>query len=207
MLACIAFPVLAEATGIQTVRVAQAARKQYGTAGECDVVSALAHQSKSGKHGIQAAHSVFRKTGLALKVKVTELPGACNNMHVVFLTDFVDYMVKTCQLHRLLGGLSMDEIETVLRNFWDCFRKIHPDHEVFEAIDSGQVDPGCLIPFMMHGDEGRGAPLLVAPLECYGFPIPRLLGRLSRCPFQIFAPRVEGPRDWPLLLGGRPGLL
>lgn len=153
----LAFLMHAEATGVQTVRVAHAAREQYGADRECDTVAALATQPESGKHAIQAAHSAFRKAGLRLNVKVTELSGDCQNMHVIYLSDFISFMGKNGQLHRFLGGLGMDEVESVLRVFWDRFRRIHPDHEAIEDIGLGRSDPGCLIPYLVHGDEGRGA--------------------------------------------------
>jgi hypothetical protein len=144
----------AKATGAQVVKTAKAVRDQYGSQNECDVVGKLADANK--KDGIRTAHSAFRKAGLALQVKVTELESPCDNMFVMYLSDMVKFMADHNELHRFLGGHAVSEIDPILRRFWDNFRRIHPDNEVFEMIDLGRADPGCLVPFIVHGDEGRG---------------------------------------------------
>ncbi len=56
----------------------------------------------------------------------------------------------------MLGGIEW-ELESEWRNlltwFWQAFYHDDPLHPIFQ---SGDWDPSCTIPYMTHGDEGRG---------------------------------------------------
>ena len=53
----------------------------------------------------------------------------------------------------LLGGCheSNDDVEALLRSFWLCYQKEHPEHKVFEHPDR----LGTTFPVTVHGDGGR----------------------------------------------------
>ena len=56
----------------------------------------------------------------------------------------------------LLGGFKLDEAEQWRRLFswfWDMYRQYDPEHPVFAVPD---MDLSLAVPFMTHGDEGRG---------------------------------------------------
>lgn len=55
----------------------------------------------------------------------------------------------------LLGGCSMEgrEYEAVFTSFWNDYRRVDPSHPVF----SSSIPLTHAVPYMLHGDEGRGA--------------------------------------------------
>ena len=110
----------------------------------------------STRNACRDTHRVIRKAGLRLKVKITKLAGNLNGVYVVLLSDYIRYMIDHNELHRLWGGISEHEVRAVLRCYWARFRKVEPDHEVFERFDAGLQDPSLTIPLYVHGDEGRG---------------------------------------------------
>lgn len=50
----------------------------------------------------------------------------------------------------------MTAVESQLQLFWDRFRVCRPSHMIFKASDAGQVVLKRTLPFLIHGDEGRG---------------------------------------------------
>ena len=56
----------------------------------------------------------------------------------------------------MLGGFDLDQEDQwkkLLRWFWEAFYHDDPTHPIFESHD---FDPSHSIPYMTHGDEGRG---------------------------------------------------
>ena len=119
------------------------------------VVKRLA--SVQDKSAVKAVHSVLKKTKLAINVTQTIIPeGPASGITVIKLTDFVKCMVANKQLHRLYGGLGLDELPGVLRVFWSRLRRIRPTLSVFMFFDHGFARPESTLPMYIHGDEGRG---------------------------------------------------
>ena len=65
---------------------------------------------------------------------------------------------KTGNWHQLAGVAERDmtAVESQLQLFWDRFRVCRPSHMIFKASDAGQVVLNRTLPFLIHGDEGRG---------------------------------------------------
>ena len=65
-----------------------------------------------------------------------------------------------------LSGCNLDsDWKQQLRQFWSRYKDIDPTHDVFDV----EGDIGVYIPFMLHGDEGRGRnkqPLLTISFQC-----------------------------------------
>ena len=65
----------------------------------------------------------------------------------------------------ILGGFSLEqpiEYKEQLSRFWQRYREIDPTHPTFSAFD--ETDYCRVLPYALHGDEGRGAakvPVLV----------------------------------------------
>ena len=115
----------------------------------------------SQKNACRVTHAAIHKAGLRLNVKISQLPGDdLKGVHVVYLTDFIHYMVDNNELHRIWGGIPKDEIQQILRSFWSRFKAVEPDHEIFRRLDDGLNDAGRTIPLYVHGDEGRGNPFI-----------------------------------------------
>lgn len=56
----------------------------------------------------------------------------------------------------LLGGQVPDpqgKWKQLYYNFWSVYQKIHGDHPIYSRTD---VDLGTCLPYLIHGDEGRG---------------------------------------------------
>ena len=60
----------------------------------------------------------------------------------------------------LLGGHSLEDPDAycrMLRVFWQRFRHVRPEHDVYDRADAeAGFDLGFCIPVAIHGDEGRG---------------------------------------------------
>lgn len=56
----------------------------------------------------------------------------------------------------LLGGYNLEQEsdwKSLFRWFWEAFYQDDPTHPIFTCDD---WDPSCAIPYMTHGDEGKG---------------------------------------------------
>jgi hypothetical protein len=146
----------AEATAYAQVRLAKAVEEQCGPQGENCMVTDRLSRLGQRKNNCRDTHAVIRKAGLRLKVKTTRLSGNLKNVHVVLLSDYVQYMIDNHEIHRLWGGIPTKEVRSVLRCFWARFREVEPWHEIFSKFDAGIMDPSLVIPLYVHGDEGRG---------------------------------------------------
>jgi len=105
-----------------------------------------------------------------LRVRVTKPKVREINMlyPVVTLSSWVTYLLRSCPKY-VLGGYGLDQPEqyrSLFRQYWQRYKHVDPHHPVyrfFEEDDWGQVVPWCL-----HGDEGRGlakVPLLVTAFQ------------------------------------------
>ena len=65
-------------------------------------------------------------------------------------SSWVAYLMQRWPV--LLCGVETD-VETTLESFWHCFRKVHPNHCIFEHADPERLRH--TIPLALHGDEGR----------------------------------------------------
>ena len=92
----------------------------------------------------------------------------------------------------MLGGFKVEEDQgwrRLLSGFWDTYASIDDAHPVF----STNLDPSTIIPFALHGDEGRGLrfkPFLVESFQtvigCYGPSRTNESGHLS-CKYECHA--------------------
>ena len=74
----------------------------------------------------------------------------------------------------MLGGFRMDqerEWRSLLSWFWDMYYQINPTHPIYELAGA---DHACTIPYMLHGDEGRGLRSLAFMVESWQFVISHL---------------------------------
>ena len=66
---------------------------------------------------------------------------------------FLDAMLRSNDIHRLLGGYSLEESQQTLKLFWSRYQQQFPDHQVFQDPIKA-ANPGCCLPLYIHGDEG-----------------------------------------------------
>lgn len=114
-----------------------------------------------------------------VQVKITEIPLRVR-LHkpkvreldlpypVITLSSWATYLLKHSPKF-ILGGFNLDEPEKFTAMFADFWRKyqfvdgLHPVYQHFSPSDYGRI-----IPWALHGDEGRGlakVPLLVCAFQ------------------------------------------
>ena len=73
---------------------------------------------------------------------------------VVKMTAWISTLVKECSQY-LLGGFPLEHADgwkMLFAGFWSQYRHINPNH----AIYSTAMDRCCVVPYALHGDEGKG---------------------------------------------------
>lgn len=97
------------------------------------------------------------------KVRELDLP-----YPVITLSSWVTYLLKHAPQYALAGyNLEQrDQFTSVFHTFWQRYRSIDPLHPVY--VNFAPADYGRIIPFALHGDEGRGVakiPVLVVAFQ------------------------------------------
>ena len=107
--------------------------------------------SNSEEEGVA---EVFEKFGLRYDVPMSySQVGDVAQFPWIRPSDFLKSMVRSNDVHKLLGGFSMEESEKTLIVFWDRYRKQFPTHQIFaDPVKSASLSQ-CL-PLYVHGDKG-----------------------------------------------------
>jgi len=102
-----------------------------------------------------AVTSVFRANNFYYPVEVTtEVSPPLTSFPWIKPSNFLGAMSKMNDLDHLLGGLSLKESRGRLVNFWEKYRRLYPQHQLWQQVDSGQKEIQSCIPVLLHGDEG-----------------------------------------------------
>ena len=102
-----------------------------------------------------AVTSVFRANNFYYPVEVrTEVSPPLTSFPWIKPSNFLGAMSKMNDLDHLLGGLSLKESRERLVNFWEKYRQLYPQHQLWQQIDSGEKEIQNCIPVLLHGDEG-----------------------------------------------------
>ena len=100
-------------------------------------------------------HRRFNRMGFSLPIAIRgvnhETETGTITTHWVRMTDYCEYFLRKAPF--LLVGGNGDEVRPRLQKFWEAFRNHHPTHQVYQA-HANELDR-C-IPYMFHGDEGKG---------------------------------------------------
>ena len=137
----------------------------------------MARCGRNEKHACRNLHSLIHMSGKTLPIPVDSaqtpvlvLSGKIRietvSYPILKLSQWAEYIFgKGGQL--LLGGRLLsdgpDPIGRMFNRFWQRFRAIRPDLEIFEEGH----DLRFLIPYGLHGDEGRGK--LRRPIMCLSY--------------------------------------
>ena len=102
---------------------------------------------------------VFAKFGLRLDVELSYgVVGRDRRHPYIKAESLVQSLDRNGKLDRLLGfGPDYNTLEKCgdrLQQFWDQYRVLHPQHEVFRLADSHQISLRHCCPIYTHGDEG-----------------------------------------------------
>jgi hypothetical protein len=82
-------------------------------------------------------------------------------------SKFLQVMSRMNDLSHILGGRrTILEAERALVEFWTRYRRLYPDHQLWDEVDTGRKDIRKCIPLLIHGDEGttykKGGVLVVS---------------------------------------------
>ena len=143
---------LAEAACTHVVEMAQAALADAGG----DAPQALRELAAiRGKDAEDGCHKLFRKYNLTVKVPIETIvvgEGEAAALPIVTVSSWVRYLMDNSLIQQLCG-VTMDEMEPLLQEFWQRFRAIHPTHAVFAPAST--VPLHRLVPIYAHIDDGR----------------------------------------------------
>ena len=100
---------------------------------------------------------LVNKFGLALKVRRSHLK-SLPHIPMLKIRDWYDFFLRNSCMHILHGLQQPHPVRerAILSAFWQRFRKLHPQHQVFEQASQGKIDLEHAVPLLLHGDEGRG---------------------------------------------------
>lgn len=88
---------------------------------------------------------------------------------MIALKDWATYMLNSNQSSFLLGGYDIKDVDGYSRmylEFWHRYRELDSTHPFFEHHPPDEW--GRCIPYLLHGDEGRGkskVPILVQSFQ------------------------------------------
>ena len=73
---------------------------------------------------------------------------------VLKLSSWISTLLS-CRPEVLLCGFQPEDTEwrNILSTFWSYYEEVNPDHELYA---DNSKDRACCLPYMLHGDEGRG---------------------------------------------------
>lgn len=68
-------------------------------------------------------------------------------------SDMIRALHRWNQLGYILPESTLEASKQHLAIYWDRFRKLYPDHEIFDILTNDQLQ--LTLPVKIHGDEGR----------------------------------------------------
>ncbi|CAE7275395.1 UPF1 [Symbiodinium sp. CCMP2592] len=111
----------------------------------------------SEKDAEEKAHKLLQKHKLSLPIPLRNVHGdpAIQGFPRLKPLDILQHMADSGHLNKLLGGRSVQSSHLLLLSFWENYRAIHPDFELFSSHHSDIPLEDC-IPIVAHIDGGRG---------------------------------------------------
>ena len=118
-------------------------------------------------HSERDTHQLLAgKLGLALPIPLTTICGPQTSkteaktceFPILRLRDWAAFLLKSNCWHVLAGLLRPDakREQAIWASWWERFRQVEPDHEIFTLAAQGTVDLSRCAAILLHGDEGRG---------------------------------------------------
>ena len=101
----------------------------------------------------QGAMLYFASTA-AVELSYIKLgPGNLQKFAIILFSDWAKLLLNTGRFCRQLCGVStFREMQEVLTEFWDRYKALHSNHDLFKMED---VDLSMTVPVYSHTDEGR----------------------------------------------------
>ncbi|CAE7591288.1 UPF1, partial [Symbiodinium sp. CCMP2456] len=115
-------------------------------------MSKLSEKDAEGK-----AHMILEKHNLSLPIPLRKTHGdaAIKGFPRLKPLDIFQYMADSGHVNKLLGGRTVQSSHQLLLEFWQNYKAIHPDFELFSSRYSDIPLEDC-IPIVAHIDGGRG---------------------------------------------------
>ena len=112
-------------------------------------------------HGERDTHILLsKKLRLSLPIPITFVQTADPDLKIPTLRirDWFQHFVQNSLWHFLCGLANRNEAreEAILETFWAKYRLQYPGHDIFRLADDGDIQLKRCLPFVLHGDEGRG---------------------------------------------------
>ena len=81
-----------------------------------------------------------------------------SNIPILTMTSWLNFMLRNNCWHVLCGLVNPNKVREadILKNFWQKYRKVCPQHDVFKMAAAGDLKLERTAPILLHGDEGRG---------------------------------------------------
>eukprot|EP00439_Symbiodinium_sp_Y106_P035312 s2799_g4.t1 len=112
--------------------------------------------STSQANACRNARAFIRRWGMTWKVPIAtymyQLDGKKLEVPYISPLEFVRFLLEKAP-ECLFGGLHVVEGQKLLKSFWAAYKPTHPGHVVYEEHSECT---SRVIPFCVHGDEGRG---------------------------------------------------
>ena len=105
----------------------------------------------------EGCHKVFHKYKLTVDIPIVRLrirEAKLQKLPVLRFSSWMQYLLDHKKLERLTG-VPDEDMSPRLTEFWDRYKALYPDHQVFELASSSYIDLARGIPVFAHVDEGR----------------------------------------------------
>ena len=112
-------------------------------------------------HWARNLHRLIQSWGLTLMIQTTTVMTPCKfrgsvvmtPWPVLLLSSWLRFIFEKTNASMLCSGLPFGEQWTYeLKAFWQMFKHVNPQHPIYDHPERLQ----WTVPFMYHGDEGRG---------------------------------------------------
>ena len=135
--------------------LAKAMRADGLTASGDGFIHELSKVSEKDAEG--KSHKLLEKHKLSLPIPVRKIHGdpAIAGFPRLKPLDIFQHMAESGHVNKLLGGRTVQSSHLLLLSFWENYKAIHPDFELFSSHHSDILLEDC-IPIVAHIDGGRG---------------------------------------------------
>ncbi|CAE7199071.1 unnamed protein product, partial [Symbiodinium sp. CCMP2456] len=110
------------------------------------------------KDAEEACHKLFNKYGLTVPVAIDTIcagnEGELKKLPVVKFSSWAKYLLDSDKLEQLVG-VPEKEMEPMLEEFWQRYKALYPEHQVFVLSENQTLQLRRTVPVFAHVDEGR----------------------------------------------------
>eukprot|EP00439_Symbiodinium_sp_Y106_P019610 s2254_g2.t1 len=149
---------LAEAPCNHAVEVAKAAVEDAGNDISALPPALIEFANIREKDAEEACHKLFNKYDLTVPVRIDTIragdTGELPQLPVVKFSSWAKYLLDYGKLQQLVGVPEQD-MEPRLEEFWERYRALYPEHQVFVLAENETLQLRRSVPVFAHVDEGR----------------------------------------------------